>query len=753
MNPIRIKLEGFMSYRHEAELNFEDKPIWVLTGDNGSGKSAIFDAVTFALYGKTQRNVNNSDMINIHADQFLIEFDFKSGKRVYRLRKTVPRKGRATYQVIDLDTREPVPDTSSKVGFDTWIANEIGIDLQTFTASVLLGQGNSDLLIRENPVERHKMLTQIVDLSAYQRLFELADNKRKISEMDRHKVEGQVENFPLIDQSELDQISSQIGEQTTVMEQLQKRQVHLSTIAVQAQQWARLLQQKSQIIRSMGDAKAVIDNVDQIEENGQRFDYLSKYLPKLSKLAKDRQNLTQIDSQIQKNTQLIEQSTTELDEFRKIKEQLEKKRSQVKDYSSLLTEAKTLSAEANRLLGRFRTLDGKSACDSCGQPLTADHFETERQRREQVLNERQKNERQLQVQHNQSVLLRTKLEKDQKATEDRILKVESRLRENQSGLELLASKKEMITQVVTDLLAETPADMHHLNADKLLLLQTEYQSLKGADRKLEQLRQVQLAQQKNQIRLEQVVADMAEIPDLARVDAGQLQLEVQQVERRSTELSRKLESMRLELEKKKQQRHQHQKLKQQLDKISLQAGLYKDLSTLLGRDKLQRYLLRQAELGIVENANRVLDRISSGTIRLSLRQEYQDADSGQEKALDLVAHNSNLIDESGSSTSNTPIPVSLLSGSQRFRVSVALALGIGQYTSKHKRNLDTVIIDEGFGSLDEAGRRELVDELQNLTGLLDRIILVTHQEEIARAFPNGYQIRLEDESSKVSLIE
>ena len=211
--------------------------------------------------------------------------------------------------------------------------------------------------------------------------------------------------------------------------------------------------------------------------------------------------------------------------------------------------------------------------------------------------------------------------------------------------------------------------------------------------------------------------------------------------------------MRLELEKKKHQRRQHQKLKQQLDKISLQAGLYKDLSTLLGRDKLQRYLLRQAELGIVENANRVLDRISSGTIRLSLRQEYQDADGGQEKALDLVAHNSSLIDQAGSNTSNTPIPVSLLSGSQRFRVSVALALGIGQYTSKHKRNLDTVIIDEGFGSLDETGRRELVDEVQNLTGLLDRIILVTHQEEIARAFPNGYRIRLEDESSKVSLIE
>ena len=753
MNPIRIKLEGFMSYRNETELNFEDKPIWVLTGDNGSGKSAIFDAVTFALYGKTQRSVNNSDMINIHADQFLIEFDFKSGKRVYRIRKTVPRKGRATYQVVDLYTHEPVPDTSSKVGFDAWVANEIGIDLQTFTASVLLGQGNSDLLIRENPVERHKMLTQIVDLSAYQRLFELADNKRKAAEIGRHKVEGQMENCSLIDQSELDQLSSEISEQTTMMERLQKRQVHLSTIAVQAKQWARLTQQKSQIIQSMGDAKAVIDNADQIEKSGKRFNYLSKHLPKLSKLAKDRQNLSQIDSQAQKNTQLIAQATKELGELRQTKDQLKNKRSQVKDYSSLLTEAKTLCAEAGRLLELFRTLDGKSGCNACGQPLTADHFETEQQKREKVLNEHQQSERQLQAQHNQSVSLRAKLEKDQKTVEDRISKAENRLRETQSGLELLASKKEMIAQTVTDLLAEIPADMHHLNVDELSLLQTEYQSLKGMDRKLEQLRQVQLAQQKNQIRLEQIVADMAEIPDAARVDAGQLQLEMRQIEGRSTELSRKLESMRLELEKKRHQRHQHQKLQQQLEKVSLQAGLYKDLSTLLGRDKLQRYLLRQAELGIVENANRVLDRISSGTIRLSLRQEYQDADSGQEKALDLVAHNSSLVDESGSDASNTLIPVSLLSGSQRFRVSVALALGIGQYTSKHKRNLDTVIIDEGFGSLDEAGRRELIDELQNLTGLLDRIILVTHQEEIARAFPNGYQIRLENGSSKVSLIE
>ena len=55
MIPQRIKLSGFLSYKDEQEIRFHESPLWMLSGANGSGKSSIFDAVTFALFGSPSR--------------------------------------------------------------------------------------------------------------------------------------------------------------------------------------------------------------------------------------------------------------------------------------------------------------------------------------------------------------------------------------------------------------------------------------------------------------------------------------------------------------------------------------------------------------------------------------------------------------------------------------------------------------------------------------------------------------------------
>jgi exonuclease SbcC len=113
-----------------------------------------------------------------------------------------------------------------------------------------------------------------------------------------------------------------------------------------------------------------------------------------------------------------------------------------------------------------------------------------------------------------------------------------------------------------------------------------------------------------------------------------------------------------------------------------------------------------------------------------------------EKALELECSNR--------VTGGSAINVAFLSGSQRFRVAVALALGIGQYASKQHRPIESVIIDEGFGCLDRAGRQVMIQELQNLRGHLNCILLVSHQEEFADAFPDGYRFELLDGTTKVS---
>ena len=67
--------------------------------------------------------------------------------------------------------------------------------------------------------------------------------------------------------------------------------------------------------------------------------------------------------------------------------------------------------------------------------------------------------------------------------------------------------------------------------------------------------------------------------------------------------------------------------------------------------------------------------------------------------------------------------------------------------------MDSVIIDEGFGSLDQAGLREMSEELHRLSDTLGRIILVSHQEEFARTFPHKYEIKLADGSSLATLLD
>ncbi|MCU0704612.1 MAG: SMC family ATPase, partial [Fimbriiglobus sp.] len=186
-------------------------------------------------------------------------------------------------------------------------------------------------------------------------------------------------------------------------------------------------------------------------------------------------------------------------------------------------------------------------------------------------------------------------------------------------------------------------------------------------------------------------------------------------------------------------RQQRARLSEQYKQIDREHARHKVLSELLGRDRLQRHLVRQAERQIVDYANAVLDRLSGGQLFLKL---VGTDDGDGNKALDLECFNRH--------TGGAPINVAFLSGSQKFRVAVSLALAIGQYASRQHRPIESVIIDEGFGCLDRQGRQVMIQELQNLRGHLHCILLVSHQEEFADAFADGYRFELQDGATKVS---
>jgi exonuclease SbcC len=191
------------------------------------------------------------------------------------------------------------------------------------------------------------------------------------------------------------------------------------------------------------------------------------------------------------------------------------------------------------------------------------------------------------------------------------------------------------------------------------------------------------------------------------------------------------------------QRKQRQELGQARLQADQELAHAKLLAELLGRERLQLFLVRQAERQVIDHANAVLDRLSGGQLYLRLCGNA-DGEGASAKALDLEVVNR--------VTGEKPINVAFLSGSQKFRVAVSLALGIGQYASRQHRPIESVIIDEGFGCLDRQGRQVMIQELQNLRGQLRCILLVSHQEEFAEAFNDGYRFELTNGATKVTRI-
>ena len=262
----------------------------------------------------------------------------------------------------------------------------------------------------------------------------------------------------------------------------------------------------------------------------------------------------------------------------------------------------------------------------------------------------------------------------------------------------------------------------------------------GVEAKAKQLEQARASLTALRDDIDRLGAEAAEFPPEARRSPADIRAEVVSARKDNEDRERDLREAQKHRDKLDGHRERRAQLGADVLRLDGEHNRYKLLSELLGRDRLQRHLVRQAERQIVDYANAVLDRLSGGQLFLKLVGGSDGA--GTERALDMECANR--------VTGGAPINVTFLSGSQRFRVAVSLALAIGQYASRLHRPIESVIIDEGFGCLDRQGRQVMIQELQNLRGHLNCILLVSHQEEFADAFNDGYRFELHDGATRVS---
>ena len=172
---------------------------------------------------------------------------------------------------------------------------------------------------------------------------------------------------------------------------------------------------------------------------------------------------------------------------------------------------------------------------------------------------------------------------------------------------------------------------------------------------------------------------------------------------------------------------------------------HKTLETAFGKNGVPALLIEQALPQIEEKANELLDRLSDGamSIRFVTQAEYKD-----KKRDDLKETLEIQISDSVGVRN-----YEMYSGGEAFRVNFAIRLALSEILAQRKgARLQTLVIDEGFGSQDMRGRQRLIEAINLVKPDFAKILVITHLDELKDAFPTRIEVEKTERGSTLQVI-
>lgn len=170
---------------------------------------------------------------------------------------------------------------------------------------------------------------------------------------------------------------------------------------------------------------------------------------------------------------------------------------------------------------------------------------------------------------------------------------------------------------------------------------------------------------------------------------------------------------------------------------------YKQLERAFSKDGVPALLIEQALPQIEAKANELLDRLSNGemSIRFQTQRELKTREDPRE-TLDII-----ISDRAGSRD------YEMYSGGEAFRANFAIRLALSEILAQRAgARLQTLVIDEGFGSQDTLGRQRLIEAINMVKDDFAKILVITHIDELKEAFPTRIEVEKTDFGSAVRIV-
>ena len=353
MRPEKLTISAFGPYADRTEIDFSrlgDSGLYLITGDTGAGKTTIFDAITFALYGQASGQVRDSAMFRSKyadtATETFVELVFSyQGKKyqVFRSPEYMAPKKRGTgltlrkaeAQLIYPDERQPVTKARDVTRA---IEELLGLDYEQFTQIAMIAQGDFQKLLLAGTVQRGEIFRQIFHTGIYQqvqlKLKEAAQSRYKeydemrrsiaqyldgvklrqregteaeeFAELKKGKFEGKLERSLEILKSFIDQGEKRESELLKQEQEVdQKIRTMENMLHLSAQK--RNLEQKKDLVRKQ--LEQLLPDLEKASGEAEKYKDADQKCEALGILIREKQEQL-------KKYQVLEQLKKELDEIR-----------------------------------------------------------------------------------------------------------------------------------------------------------------------------------------------------------------------------------------------------------------------------------------------------------------------------------------------------------------------------------------------------------------------------------------------------
>ena len=212
MKPIRLELKEFGPYKNEI-IEWDkiiNEPIFLITGKTGSGKSTLFDAITYALYNKTTGGKDIASLRTktaLDKDKTQVNFDFELSGKKYRIERTLAylkagnknlTSGKVALMQYNDEKLEVIASKEQEV--KEKIEELIGLDDKQFCQIIILPQGKFKEFLLSKSSEKKETLRSLFNTYFYQKFVEqLQEQAKKLDSSHKQKEKELITRFEQFD--------------------------------------------------------------------------------------------------------------------------------------------------------------------------------------------------------------------------------------------------------------------------------------------------------------------------------------------------------------------------------------------------------------------------------------------------------------------------------------------------------------------------------------------------------------------------